>query len=172
MVDVGITATERYDMSNTEPQEKIIKIKDCNECPYLKSDRYSYCSKRYKNCPEAYRNGGHAEYTSEIPWLYKNCPLEDTDKPPIIKISTSYTCESECGMRMSVQAGSCTRSVCEHKKPVPGSCPHCAFLDTLGDPQSNREYWLITEIFVHLHKGKDYCDWKKSETQEKKDEDF
>lgn len=117
-------------MSDTESKEKIIKIKGCNECPYLKSDRYSYCSKRYKDCPEAYRDGGYAEYASEIPWLYKNCPLEDTPVLP----------------------------VCDNK---PDKCPHCAFIGTLGDVQSNREYWLITEIFVHLHNGHDYCDWNK-----------
>ena len=46
----------------------------------------------------------------------------------------------------------------------PDKCPHCVFLDTLGDVQSNREYWLITEIFVYLHNGHDWCDWKKGET--------
>lgn len=43
-------------------------------------------------------------------------------------------------------------------------CPHCEFINTLGDVQSNREYWLITEIFVHLHNGKDYCDWKSNKS--------
>jgi hypothetical protein len=42
-------------------------------------------------------------------------------------------------------------------------CPHCEWLETLDAPQSNREYWLITEMFVYLHNGKDYCDWKKQE---------
>ena len=40
-------------------------------------------------------------------------------------------------------------------------CPHCKFIDTLGPIQSNREHWIITEIFVYLHNGKDYCDWRK-----------
>jgi len=40
-------------------------------------------------------------------------------------------------------------------------CPHCKFIETLGDVQSNREYWIITEIFVYLHDGKDYCNWGK-----------
>jgi len=40
-------------------------------------------------------------------------------------------------------------------------CPHCKFLETLGDVQSNREYWLITEMFVYLHDGKAYCNWGK-----------
>lgn len=39
-------------------------------------------------------------------------------------------------------------------------CKHNNFIESLGDPQSNREYWLITEIFVYLHNGKDYCDCK------------
>jgi len=37
------------------------------------------------------------------------------------------------------------------------SCKHTNFFDNLGKPQSNREYWMITEIFVYLHNGKDYC---------------
>ena len=44
-------------------------------------------------------------------------------------------------------------------------CPHCKFIETLGDFQSNREYWLITEIFVYLHNGKDYCDFKGEKMQ-------
>lgn len=36
-------------------------------------------------------------------------------------------------------------------------CPHCKFIQTLGDCQSNREYWIITEIFVYLHSGCDHC---------------
>lgn len=39
-------------------------------------------------------------------------------------------------------------------------CPHCKFIGTLGEVQSNREYWLITEIFVYLHDGKDFCNNK------------
>lgn len=45
-------------------------------------------------------------------------------------------------------------------------CPHCAFLDYLFEPegiQSNREYWLFTEMYVYLHDGKDYCDFDKKE---------
>lgn len=39
-------------------------------------------------------------------------------------------------------------------------CPHCAFLETLGKPQSNREYWMWTEMFVYLHGGADHCPGK------------
>jgi len=44
-------------------------------------------------------------------------------------------------------------------------CPHCKFLDNLfkGDIKNNREYWIFTEIFVYLHNGKDYCNFKKKE---------
>ena len=42
-------------------------------------------------------------------------------------------------------------------------CPHCKFLDnTFGEILSNREYWLYTEMFVYLHNGKDYCDYKEN----------
>ena len=37
-------------------------------------------------------------------------------------------------------------------------CKHEQFIKSLGKPQSNREYWIMTEIFVYLHNGKDYCD--------------
>jgi glutaredoxin len=44
-------------------------------------------------------------------------------------------------------------------------CPHCKFLNKTfkflkRKDSTNREYWLFTEMFVHLH-GKDYCDYKK-----------
>jgi len=47
------------------------------------------------------------------------------------------------------------------KPPTKSECPHCKFIETLGDVQSNREYWIMTEVFVYLHNGKDYCDWRK-----------
>ena len=43
------------------------------------------------------------------------------------------------------------------------NCPHCEFLEKLGKyligcgDSTNREYWMITEMFVYLHSGKDYC---------------
>jgi len=40
-------------------------------------------------------------------------------------------------------------------------CPHCKFIESLEDCQSNREYWIITEIFVYLHDGNAYCNWRK-----------
>ncbi len=39
-------------------------------------------------------------------------------------------------------------------------CNHEQFIISLGEPQSNREYWIMTEIFVYLHGGKDYCTCK------------
>ena len=39
-------------------------------------------------------------------------------------------------------------------------CPHCKFLAELfkeDQIESNREYWIMTEVFVYLHDGKDYC---------------
>jgi len=44
------------------------------------------------------------------------------------------------------------------------NCPHCKFLEELfrdDDIKNNREYWIMTEIFVYLHNGKDYCDYGK-----------
>jgi hypothetical protein len=42
-------------------------------------------------------------------------------------------------------------------------CPHCKFIkNVFGDKiESNREYWIMTEVFVYLHKGKDFCNGKK-----------
>lgn len=42
------------------------------------------------------------------------------------------------------------------------SCPHCNFMEELfkeDDIKNNREYWIMTEVFVYLHDGKDYCDY-------------
>ncbi len=39
-------------------------------------------------------------------------------------------------------------------------CKHCEWLEKLFSDdkiESNREYWIMTEIFVYLHNGKDYC---------------
>ncbi len=39
-------------------------------------------------------------------------------------------------------------------------CKHCKWLEQLFSDdkiESNREYWIMTEIFVYLHDGKDYC---------------
>lgn len=42
-------------------------------------------------------------------------------------------------------------------------CPHCGFLSDrffIGDNKSPREYWLMTEMFVYLHRG-DVCNFSK-----------
>ncbi|MCH7759971.1 hypothetical protein IIA15_01000 [candidate division TA06 bacterium] len=37
--------------------------------------------------------------------------------------------------------------------------------DAIGDDRStNRDYWVMTEIFMMLHNGKDYCDISKRKT--------
>ncbi len=41
-------------------------------------------------------------------------------------------------------------------------CKHCDFIESLfldADTSSKREYYIMTEVFVYLHNGKDYCDW-------------
>jgi len=43
-------------------------------------------------------------------------------------------------------------------------CPSCKFFDFLYsgvEIKSNREYWIMTEVFVFLHEGKDYCNFDK-----------
>ena len=50
-----------------------------------------------------------------------------------------------------------------NNKALRTNCPHCKFLDTLFSDikhRSYREYWIYTEVFVYLHGGKDYCNWK------------
>ncbi len=39
-------------------------------------------------------------------------------------------------------------------------CKHCEWIEEIfGDSktETNRDYWIMTEIFVYLHNGKDYC---------------
>lgn len=52
------------------------------------------------------------------------------------------------------------------------NCPHCEFLFKTFNPVertdvTEREYWLMTEMFVYLHNGKDYCDYKENTNVEK-----
>ena len=54
-------------------------------------------------------------------------------------------------------------------KPQFEKCPHCQFIATLCEVPSNREYWIITEIFVYLHNGKDYCEFSKNQEEIKKE---
>jgi glutaredoxin len=42
-------------------------------------------------------------------------------------------------------------------------CKHCAFIkNTFDKIENNYEYWLMTEVFVYLHDGKDYCTYQNS----------
>jgi len=47
-------------------------------------------------------------------------------------------------------------------------CPHCRFIESVfGEIMecknfTNREYWIMTEIFCYLHGDKDYCDYDKN----------
>ncbi len=49
------------------------------------------------------------------------------------------------------------KKVTENPKPVI-KCEHCKFIESMGEPQDDREYWIITEIFIHLHGGADHCE--------------
>lgn len=44
-------------------------------------------------------------------------------------------------------------------------CKHCEFMENLFNGISfdltNSEYYLLTEMFVYLHDGKDYCNVKR-----------
>ncbi len=70
---------------------------------------------------------------------------------------------SNHGIHVKGSLENTTRRVIAMKtiKPNFKDCPHCQFIATLGEVQSNKEYWLITKIFVHLHGGKDYCNGSK-----------
>lgn len=48
----------------------------------------------------------------------------------------------------------------EKKIGVVVSCYKCSLLKELFErtPKSNRDYWVMTELFVELHDGHDYCD--------------
>jgi hypothetical protein len=42
-------------------------------------------------------------------------------------------------------------------------CKHCDFINGLSKKiGENVDYWLLTEFFVYLHSGKDYCNVKKN----------
>ena len=41
-------------------------------------------------------------------------------------------------------------------------CKKCKLLFKLFKHiKNNYEYWLMTELFVYMHKGKDYCNGKR-----------
>jgi hypothetical protein len=47
-------------------------------------------------------------------------------------------------------------------------CPHCEFIENTfyaADITDSREYWIMTEVFVYLHKG-DSCNYKENEFSE------
>ncbi len=38
------------------------------------------------------------------------------------------------------------------------ACPRCEFINKLFNfDMTNREYWIMTELFVYLHDGNDFC---------------
>jgi len=45
-------------------------------------------------------------------------------------------------------------------------CPHCKFMEEIGDNLTDKDkknrtiYYILTEVFVYLHNGKAYCDYK------------
>lgn len=54
-----------------------------------------------------------------------------------------------------------------HKPTENDKCPHCKFISkTLpsAEDMTDREYWLLTEVFVYLH-GTDYCNFNKEHNE-------
>lgn len=48
-----------------------------------------------------------------------------------------------------------------YKNCTLNQCEKCELLETIFPPNNDftpYEYWLLTELFVYLHDGKDYCD--------------
>jgi hypothetical protein len=45
-------------------------------------------------------------------------------------------------------------------------CKYEEFFDLIGEPQSNREYWILTELFIFFHGGEEHCN---CDNEEKKD---
>lgn len=50
-------------------------------------------------------------------------------------------------------------------------CKACKFIDKIffnfKSIKSNYDYWLMTELFVYLHDGKDYCYFEKNKMENK-----
>ena len=59
----------------------------------------------------------------------------------------------------------------KQRKKRNSECPKCALLLELykSAKQTNRNYWIMTELFVYLHNGKDICG-ANCAAQEEKDE--
>lgn len=47
------------------------------------------------------------------------------------------------------------------------SCKHCDFIDKTFEKcetATDREYWLMTEVFMYLHDNKDYCEMTENDS--------
>lgn len=53
-----------------------IEVTKCSDCPYLRQNRYAYCSKEFDSDYAAYQAGRIAEYASELQWLFDQCPFK------------------------------------------------------------------------------------------------
>lgn len=51
------------------------------------------------------------------------------------------------------------------------NCEKCELLMELFErtPKTNRDYWVMTELFVLLHNGKDYCNPQSSDSKARND---
>ena len=57
----------------------------------------------------------------------------------------------------------CNHYLWEDRIKLKGNCKHCKWIEKIFPDikdMTNREYWIMTEVFVYLHDGKDYCDGK------------
>lgn len=53
-----------------------IEVSTCKDCPFYNcSGRYGFCKKMHESDDGAYRSGFYVEYTSDIDFLFKNCPF-------------------------------------------------------------------------------------------------
>lgn len=52
-----------------------IEVNGCHECPFYGSRRYGYCRRKHPDDVQAYQDGFYAEYSSELKWMFDNCPF-------------------------------------------------------------------------------------------------
>jgi len=90
----------------------------------------------------------------------------------IIKCSNKkcerYNCTISNNCEIYHHIEKCEKSKQRRKKI--SKCPKCELLMELFESakQTNRNYWIVTELFFYMHGEKDYCNYKNK--KEEKDE--
>ena len=54
-----------------------LEIDNCKNCPFYKSNRYGFCSKKFNSDVDAYQAGSYVEFDSDIDSLIKSCPFKE-----------------------------------------------------------------------------------------------